>query len=88
MTMDDLISRQVRIEHQDKPHCGSASIDRDAANAFQQYVNENLARRSIDTDTTVGVLAPNVPVAYEAHGGVRAEQHQHTAQRPDDRFYA
>nr|ADE76140.1 unknown [Picea sitchensis] len=43
MTMDDLISRQVRIERQDKPHCGSASFDRDAANGFQQYVNENLA---------------------------------------------
>jgi nuclear protein localization family protein 4 len=43
MTMDELIARQVRIERQDKPHCGSASFDRDAANAFQQYVNENLA---------------------------------------------
>jgi len=43
MTMDDLISRQVRIERQDKPHCGSASFDRDSANAFQKYVNDNLA---------------------------------------------
>ena len=43
MTMTDLIARQVRIERQDKPHCGSVSFDRDAANAFQQYVNENLA---------------------------------------------
>jgi len=43
MTMEDLIARQVRIERQEKPHGVSASFDRDAANAFQQYVNENLA---------------------------------------------
>jgi len=43
MTMDDLIARQVRIERQEKPHSVSASFDRDAANVFQQYVNENLA---------------------------------------------
>lgn len=29
-----------------------------------------LARRSIGPGTTVGVLAPNVPVAYEAHFGI------------------
>eukprot|EP01018_Ginkgo_biloba_P017489 Gb_01547 [translate_table: standard] len=43
MTMDDLIARQMRIERQEKPHSGSVSFDRDAANAFQHYVNESLA---------------------------------------------
>uniref|UniRef100_A0A0D6R0B3 MPN domain-containing protein n=1 Tax=Araucaria cunninghamii TaxID=56994 RepID=A0A0D6R0B3_ARACU len=43
MTMDDLIARQMRIERQEKPHCQGVSFDRDAANAFQQYVNETLA---------------------------------------------
>ncbi|GLJ44607.1 hypothetical protein SUGI_0937540 [Cryptomeria japonica] len=43
MTMDDLIAKQMRIERQEKPHCQAVSFDRDAANAFQQYVNENLA---------------------------------------------
>jgi len=43
MTMEDLIARQTRIERQEKPHCGSLSFDRDAANAFQHYVHESLA---------------------------------------------
>eukprot|EP00249_Psilotum_nudum_P008165 c21083_g1_i1 orf=324-1562(-) len=43
MTMDDLIAKQTRIERQEKPHSNSASFDRDAANAFQHYVNETLA---------------------------------------------
>ncbi|KAG6402047.1 hypothetical protein SASPL_138917 [Salvia splendens] len=43
MTMDDLIAKQMRITHQENPHCELVSFDRDAANAFQQYVNESLA---------------------------------------------
>ncbi|KAL1542069.1 NPL4-like protein 1 [Salvia divinorum] len=43
MTMDDLIAKQMRIAHQENPHCELVSFDRDAANAFQQYVNESLA---------------------------------------------
>lgn len=43
MTMDDLIARQMRVSRQENPHCCSASFDRDAANAFQLYVNETLA---------------------------------------------
>ncbi|KAM0947697.1 putative nuclear pore localization protein NPL4 [Dioscorea sansibarensis] len=43
MTMDDLIARQVRVSRQETPHCDTASFDRDAANAFQLYVNETLA---------------------------------------------
>lgn len=43
MTMDDLIARQLRVSRQENPHCSSASFDRDAANAFQVYVNETLA---------------------------------------------
>lgn len=43
MTMDDLIARQMRVSRQENPHCESASFDRDAAHAFQLYVNETLA---------------------------------------------
>lgn len=43
MTMDDLIAKQMRITRQENPHCELASFDRDAANAFQHYVNESLA---------------------------------------------
>ncbi|KAL5712755.1 hypothetical protein ACHQM5_014895 [Ranunculus cassubicifolius] len=43
MTMDDLIAKQMRVSRQENPHCDSVSFDRDAANAFQQYVNEFLA---------------------------------------------
>ncbi|MCO5550594.1 hypothetical protein L7F22_004082 [Adiantum nelumboides] len=43
MTIEDLIARQTRIERQEKPHCSAVSFDRDAANAFQHYVNETLA---------------------------------------------
>nr|DAD33482.1 TPA_asm: hypothetical protein HUJ06_012333 [Nelumbo nucifera] len=43
MTMDDLIAKQMRITRQENPHCDSVSFDRDAANAFQHYVNETLA---------------------------------------------
>ncbi|KAK6145686.1 hypothetical protein DH2020_022506 [Rehmannia glutinosa] len=43
MTMDDLIAKQMRITRQEKAHCELVSFDRNAANVFQQYVNENLA---------------------------------------------
>lgn len=43
MTMDDLIAKQMRITRQENPHCELASFDRDAANAFQHYVNDKLA---------------------------------------------
>ncbi|CAN6467828.1 unnamed protein product [Victoria cruziana] len=43
MTIDDLIARQTRITRQETPHCVAVSFDRDAANAFQHYVNEALA---------------------------------------------
>ncbi|CAM6028636.1 unnamed protein product [Sphagnum balticum] len=43
MTMDDLTARQTRIERQEKPHCSSLSLDRDAANSFQNYVHQSLA---------------------------------------------
>lgn len=43
MTMDDLIARQMRVGRQEAPHCELVSFDRDAANAFQHYVNETLA---------------------------------------------
>ncbi|KAJ4957147.1 hypothetical protein NE237_013930 [Protea cynaroides] len=43
MTMDDLIAKQMRVSRQENPHCESVSFDRDAANAFQHYVNEALA---------------------------------------------
>ncbi|KAJ8527267.1 hypothetical protein K7X08_029744 [Anisodus acutangulus] len=42
MTMDDLISKQMRVTRQENPHCELVSFDRDAANAFQHYVNETL----------------------------------------------
>lgn len=42
MTMDDLIAKQMRVTRQETPHCESVSFDRDAANAFQHYVNETL----------------------------------------------
>ncbi|KAD3338214.1 hypothetical protein E3N88_33735 [Mikania micrantha] len=43
MTMDDLIAKQMRITRQENPHCELVSFDRDAANGFQNYVNETLA---------------------------------------------
>ncbi|CAH9133956.1 unnamed protein product [Cuscuta epithymum] len=43
MTMDDLIAKQMRVSRQEEPHCELVSFDRDAANAFQHYVNETLA---------------------------------------------
>ncbi|XAR61269.1 hypothetical protein NMG60_11034917 [Bertholletia excelsa] len=43
MTMDDLIARQMRVTRQENPHCELVSFDRDAANAFQHYVNDSLA---------------------------------------------
>lgn len=43
MTMDDLIAKQMRVSRQENPHCELVSFDRDCANAFQHYVNENLA---------------------------------------------
>ncbi|ERN16838.1 hypothetical protein AMTRI_Chr02g221630 [Amborella trichopoda] len=43
MTVEDLIARQMRISRQENPNCASVSFDRDAANAFQHYVNESLA---------------------------------------------
>lgn len=43
MTIEDMVARQTRIEHQDDPVCSSASFDRHAANMFQQYVNSALA---------------------------------------------
>ncbi|EPS68262.1 hypothetical protein M569_06509, partial [Genlisea aurea] len=43
MTIDDMIAKQVRITRQENPHCELVSFDRDAANAFQLYVNETLA---------------------------------------------
>jgi nuclear protein localization family protein 4 len=43
MTMDDLIARQTRIERQEKPHCSSLSLDREAADSFQHYVHQSLA---------------------------------------------
>lgn len=43
MTMDDLIAKQMRVTRQENPHCELVSFDRDAANAFQRYVNDTLA---------------------------------------------
>ncbi|KAF9620134.1 hypothetical protein IFM89_010793 [Coptis chinensis] len=43
MTMDDLIAKQMRVTRQETAHCESVSFDRDTANVFQSYVNENLA---------------------------------------------
>lgn len=43
MTMDDLIAKQMRVTRQETPHSQHVSFDRDAANAFQSYVNERLA---------------------------------------------
>ncbi|KAL2928876.1 NPL4-like protein 2 [Bienertia sinuspersici] len=43
MTMDDLIAKQMRVTRQESPNCALVSFDRDAANAFQHYVNETLA---------------------------------------------
>uniref|UniRef100_A0A803MRX3 MPN domain-containing protein n=1 Tax=Chenopodium quinoa TaxID=63459 RepID=A0A803MRX3_CHEQI len=43
MTMDDLIAKQMRVTRQEAPHSQLVSFDRDAANAFQSYVNETLA---------------------------------------------
>ncbi|XP_058082535.1 NPL4-like protein 2 [Magnolia sinica] len=43
MTIDDLIARQMRVTRQESPHCDSVSFDRDAAHAFQHYVNDSLA---------------------------------------------
>lgn len=43
MTMDDLIAKQMRVTRQESPHCELVSFDRDAANAFQHYVNDTLA---------------------------------------------
>ncbi|CAM8897085.1 unnamed protein product [Rhodiola kirilowii] len=43
MTMDDLIAKQMRVSRQEQPNCELVSFDRDAANGFQQYVNETLA---------------------------------------------
>ncbi|KAF8392526.1 hypothetical protein HHK36_022869 [Tetracentron sinense] len=43
MTMDDLIAKQMRVTRQENPHSESVSFDRDAANAFQHYVNDSLA---------------------------------------------
>lgn len=42
MTMDDLIAKQMRVTRQENPYCEMVSFDRDAANAFQNYVNESL----------------------------------------------
>lgn len=41
--MDDLIAKQMKVTRQENPHCELVSFDRDAANAFQSYVNESLA---------------------------------------------
>jgi len=40
MTMDDLIAQQTRIERQEQSDCTSLSVDRNAANAFQSYLNQ------------------------------------------------
>ncbi|KAI7732408.1 hypothetical protein M8C21_024483 [Ambrosia artemisiifolia] len=42
MTMDDLIAKQMRIVRQENAKCEMVSFDRDAANGFQNYVNESL----------------------------------------------
>lgn len=41
--MDDLIAKQMRVTRQESPHCELVSFDRDAANAFQHYVNDTIA---------------------------------------------
>lgn len=43
MTMDDLIAKQMRVTRQEVSHCELVSFDRDAANAFQHYINDTLA---------------------------------------------
>eukprot|EP01024_Parvocaulis_polyphysoides_P046480 TRINITY_DN4377_c0_g1_i2.p1 TRINITY_DN4377_c0_g1~~TRINITY_DN4377_c0_g1_i2.p1 ORF type:complete len:415 (+),score=71.98 TRINITY_DN4377_c0_g1_i2:901-2145(+) len=43
MTVEDMVSRQVRIERQDEPHCASVSFDRGSAYSFQAYVHQTLA---------------------------------------------
>ncbi|XP_047327226.1 NPL4-like protein 2 [Impatiens glandulifera] len=43
MTVEDLIAKQMRVSRQENPHCELVSFDRDAANAFQQYVSDALA---------------------------------------------
>lgn len=42
MTVADMIARQTRIEHQDKPKAASVSFDGQAANVFQAYIGAAL----------------------------------------------
>lgn len=43
ITVNDVIAKQTRIERQEKPTVEGLSIDRSAANVFQQYVQAALA---------------------------------------------
>ena len=42
MTVADMIAKQTRIEHQDKPKAVSVSFDGQAANVFQAYIGAAL----------------------------------------------
>lgn len=42
MTIAEMVSRQTRIERQEKPRCASLSFDGQAANVFQSYVGAAL----------------------------------------------
>lgn len=65
MTMDDLIARQMRITRQESPHCELVSFDRDAANAFQHYVNETLAFAVKRGGFMYGTVSPEGKVEVE-----------------------
>lgn len=43
MTIDEMVSRQTRIERQENPVCSSASFDMHAANMFQSYIQSAIA---------------------------------------------
>ena len=53
MTVKDLVARQIRMARQEAPHVPSVSFDRQAANAFQQYVR-----------STLGFVVPRCGILY------------------------
>ncbi|KAL7172251.1 hypothetical protein ACSBR2_031863 [Camellia fascicularis] len=65
MTMDDLIAKQMRVTRQENPHCELVSFDRDAANAFQNYVNESLAFAVKRGGVMYGTVSPEGKVEVD-----------------------
>ncbi|CAA2972617.1 NPL4 2 [Olea europaea subsp. europaea] len=65
MTVDDMIAKQMRVTRQENPHCELVSFDRDAANAFQNYVNETLVFAVKRAGLMYGTVSPEGKVEVD-----------------------